>query len=124
MGIRWSNPRPVADASSIMITSEFPSGDIQKAKIWNLWRAYKTELKSDGFNIRKHLDKWQISWFHTVTETSFVKISNEPKYMTIFKEVYNEWFEVYEDVNTAGFKKEEPEETDWFLPDSDKSYSF
>lgn len=127
MGLEWSTPRPVSEHSSIMICSNMPKNAINRAKLWNLWREDKQELKEDGFTIRKYNNLWSISYFHTVCANTYNNVfSNatnklEPKYLIDFKNKYNMWFERYDEVNSVSLKPRPPQpelaEDSWFIED-------
>lgn len=126
MGLEWSTPRPVSEHTSILIWSHMPKNAINRAKLWNLWREDKQDLKEDGFNVRKYNNVWSISYFHTVCTNTydnvFSKATNklEPKYLIDFKNKYNMWFERYGEVNSAEYITQPQPELDedmWFIQD-------
>lgn len=120
MGVTWSQPKPVADATKIMLRASFPATAVLRAQLWNLWKQYKPSLKQDGFAISKYQNRWGIFYFADVHTDSYDLVTTdsgrEPRYMVVFKNVYAEWKTILDELNSMESMTEQkaPTEETWF----------
>jgi hypothetical protein len=115
MGVTWSQPKPIKDATTIMFKADFPKTQKLKAQLWNLWKSYKNGLKQDGFSIKCYNKVWYIYYFIETTEESYEKINQEPIYMIEFKQKFIEWKEILDELNSIEGVQTEPDEEPWYF---------
>jgi hypothetical protein len=62
MGVSWGKPKYIKDETIIVTLSLVPNPNDQD--FWHLWKRAKTQIKDDGFNIKKDkkTEKWFISY--------------------------------------------------------------
>lgn len=119
MGITWSHPKPVSDATKIMMRCSFPTIAITKSQLWNLWKQYKASLKQDGFRISKYNNIWYIFYFTDVTDDSYNMVDSPngriASYMAEFKNKYAEWKLILDELNSVEHITDaRPSEETWF----------
>ena len=121
MGVTWSQPKPVVNATRIMIKAEFPKVQKLKSQLWNLWKHYKQSLKQDGFSTKAYKKQWYIYYFAVVDENSYEKQETPdgpmPNYMIEFKQKYVDWKEIIDELNSIDHIQEpsEPEQESWYF---------
>ena len=121
MGVTWSTPKPISNATKIVIKSMFPKTPILRAQLWNLWKRYKQSLKQDGFSVNCYKRIWYISYFVTVTDTTYVKLDTPDgpvaKYLVEFKQKYAEWHEILEELNSIEHVEEhtDQDQESWYF---------
>lgn len=121
MGVTWSQPKPVVNATRIMIKAEFPKVQKLKSQLWNLWKHYKQSLKQDGFSTKAYKKQWFIYYFAVVDETSYEKQETQdglmPNYMIEFKQKYADWKEILDEINSIDHIQEpsEPGQESWYF---------
>jgi hypothetical protein len=121
MGVTWSQPKPAAGATKIMIKAAFPKAQTLKSQLWNLWKHYKLSLKQDGFATSCYKKQWYIYYFAEVDETTYEKQTTPdglmPNYMITFKQKYTEWKEILDELNSIEHLQEpsEPEQESWYF---------
>ena len=119
MGVTWSQPKPVAEATKIMFKASFPKTQKLRAQLWNLWKHYKQSLKQDGFAVSCYRKHWSIFYFTNVTSNTYTKIDTPdgptPTYMVEFKQKYAEWKEILDELNTIDHIGDAPDEEPWYF---------
>lgn len=117
-----------------MYSAKFPEVPATKACLWKLWRFDKHALKQDGFAINLYKKKWNVCWFHQLSQTDLEKIPSDinpaipiPRYVKFFSALIAKWSLRFEEVNSPDFiqVKSDAEQADdimentWFVDDNE-----
>jgi hypothetical protein len=121
MGLVWAQPKPVKNATTILINAKFPKIDTLKAQLWNLWRQHKQALKDDGFSVNKYKNMWYVNYFNEIEPDSYDQVDSAggriPKFLDVFNKKYVKWKQIQDNLDPNA---PEPSEDPWFYEESDE----
>jgi hypothetical protein len=108
MGLTWSAPQVVLQGKKLLLSAPFVPES--KDAIWELWRAKKDALKTDGFSVSKDKTsgEWKIMYWHDITDDSRkMHSSGIPNWQVVFNAKYAKWVDELEKIKTTVVVTEE-----------------
>lgn len=99
MGLTFSSPKILKNNTLLLITAKFPEENKINEILWDIWKLKKNEIKQDGFNVKYDikLKKWDINYWHHITDDTYKKINKKYLWEIEFEERYNKWNEIVEE---------------------------